>query len=42
MISPYYDNYKPLIQHKWFTGYIVWNWNTANWDKVAEPIVKEA
>lgn len=27
-----------LIQHKVHDGYIVWNWDTASWDRVVEPV----
>lgn len=29
--------YHPLIQHKWFKGWIVWNWESASWEAIDKP-----
>lgn len=30
-----------VIQHKWFTGWIVWNWETARWDHMMNEPTEE-
>lgn len=37
--GPYFQGPgKGLIQHRAGDSYIVWNWDTASWDKVKEPV----
>ena len=37
--GPYYQGPgRGLIQHHTGDHYIVWNWDTASWDKVREPV----
>ncbi len=37
--GPYFNGPgKGLLQHKTNDGYIAWNWDTASWDKVTQPV----